>query len=113
MKYLTLFVPVFLLAALSFTGCGEIDDSTPDPAAEEAFSIKDDNVPSGCHLKCPHCKHGELCKFGCMLICPHPDEPEVCGSATCPEGQVCCNSSCGICTPPGGFCTMQYCGPVL
>jgi len=34
---------------------------------------------------------------------------EVCGPVVCGEGLVCCNSSCGICTPPGGFCTQQVC----
>jgi hypothetical protein len=32
-----------------------------------------------------------------------------CGSATCVGGDVCCNESCGICTPPDGACTMQLC----
>jgi predicted secreted protein len=36
-----------------------------------------------------------------------------CGSNVCAAGQVCCNASCGICTPPGGYCTQQACGPVL
>lgn len=35
-----------------------------------------------------------------------------CGDKFCAEGQVCCNASCGICTPPGGFCTMQVCGSI-
>lgn len=34
-----------------------------------------------------------------------------CGNSNCPSGKVCCNSSCGICTEPGGFCTQQYCEP--
>ena len=34
-----------------------------------------------------------------------------CGNATCAGGQVCCNASCGICTPPGGVCTQQICDP--
>jgi len=34
-----------------------------------------------------------------------------CGNKLCAPGLVCCNASCGICTPPGGFCTQQYCGP--
>lgn len=38
--------------------------------------------------------------------------PVSCGAATCPEGQICCNPSCGICTPPDGMCTQQFCdGP--
>jgi hypothetical protein len=32
-----------------------------------------------------------------------------CGKAKCAGGQVCCNASCGICTPPGGVCTQQVC----
>jgi hypothetical protein len=34
-----------------------------------------------------------------------------CGAVTCGSGQVCCNASCGICTPPGGVCTQQVCDP--
>jgi hypothetical protein len=32
-----------------------------------------------------------------------------CGPNTCARGQICCNPSCGICTPPDGFCTEQLC----
>jgi hypothetical protein len=32
-----------------------------------------------------------------------------CGPTACPKGQICCNKSCGICTPPDGFCTQQLC----
>jgi len=32
-----------------------------------------------------------------------------CGRATCAAGQVCCNASCGICTPPGGACIQLAC----
>lgn len=35
--------------------------------------------------------------------------PERCGPHACPQGQVCCNSSCGICTPPGGACIQIAC----
>eukprot|EP01084_Bolivina_argentea_P284307 487212_1 len=35
-----------------------------------------------------------------------------CGGNTCDAGYVCCNASCGICTPPDGFCTMQVCDPL-
>jgi hypothetical protein len=34
---------------------------------------------------------------------------QACGPVDCPSGQVCCNESCGICTPPGGVCTQQAC----
>lgn len=32
-----------------------------------------------------------------------------CGRNTCAAGQVCCNASCGICTPPGGQCIQLFC----
>lgn len=34
-----------------------------------------------------------------------------CGRTVCPAGQVCCNASCGICTPPGGACIQMACSP--
>ena len=42
---------------------------------------------------------------------PAPPVPLVqCGSAQCPEGEVCCNASCGTCTRPGELCSQQVCG---
>jgi hypothetical protein len=35
--------------------------------------------------------------------------PVTCGKAICATGQVCCNASCGVCTPPGGGCTTIVC----
>ena len=32
-----------------------------------------------------------------------------CGNSVCAEGNVCCNPSCGICTPPGGVCIQIAC----
>ncbi|ROT37145.1 hypothetical protein SODALDRAFT_334217 [Sodiomyces alkalinus F11] len=32
-----------------------------------------------------------------------------CGTNICCKDQVCCNASCGICTPPGGMCIQIYC----
>lgn len=34
-----------------------------------------------------------------------------CGPTRCAVGEVCCNESCGICTPEGGMCTQQFCEP--
>jgi len=57
-----------------------------------------------------------LCEVGtrCVPISDEdavcvPLEPGPCGDATCPAGQVCCNASCGICTPPGGACIQIAC----
>lgn len=33
-----------------------------------------------------------------------------CGSAVCPEGEACCNASCGTCAKPGDLCSQQVCG---
>ncbi len=38
-----------------------------------------------------------------------PTPGEACGPVFCASGEVCCNASCGICTPPGYFCTQQAC----
>lgn len=37
------------------------------------------------------------------------DGSQACGSGTCGAGTVCCNASCGICTPPGGACIQLAC----
>jgi hypothetical protein len=34
----------------------------------------------------------------------------VCGSVQCPDGEVCCNASCGTCALPGELCSQQVCG---
>jgi hypothetical protein len=34
---------------------------------------------------------------------------ETCGDIVCPAGETCCNSSCGICTPPGWSCIQIAC----
>jgi len=44
------------------------------------------------------------CGCGCR-----PTPGEACGPVECGSGEVCCNSSCGICTAPDGFCTQQIC----
>jgi hypothetical protein len=34
---------------------------------------------------------------------------EPCNQRRCGAGQFCCNFSCSICAPLGGFCTQQVC----
>jgi len=45
------------------------------------------------------------------IVPPSPNKPgpEACGTTTCREGEVCCNASCGICTPPGLACVQIVC----
>jgi hypothetical protein len=45
----------------------------------------------------------------CKAEVPKCAAGEACGSVTCDAGEVCCNESCGVCTPPGGACTQQLC----
>lgn len=40
-----------------------------------------------------------------------PATREPCGTALCDFGEVCCNASCGICTPPDGVCSAIACEP--
>jgi|GEM_PF-2952046 len=35
-----------------------------------------------------------------------------CGTSFCGPGTFCCNRSCSICAPIGGFCTQQICPPI-
>src|SRR5688572_9379372 len=46
----------------------------------------------------------------CYGVCA---ELEQCGDVVCGEGQVCCNSSCNMCSPPDGVCTALLCDEVL
>lgn len=34
-----------------------------------------------------------------------------CNETTCGAGEFCCNYSCSICAPQGGYCTQQICPP--
>lgn len=46
--------------------------------------------------------------YGCDYTC-RPIAGRPCGPSVCGPGEVCCNESCGICTPPGGSCIEIYC----
>lgn len=98
-------LPLLLLGFVA-TGCG------PNDAGEiEGSRAATAALSAGCVVDCPPpCEPGEPCQLRpCRLICPPGVTP--CGDTTCQNGDVCCNESCGICTPPGGACTQQYCDP--
>jgi hypothetical protein len=46
-----------------------------------------------------------------VCACVKVPAGEACGPKTCASGEVCCNKSCGICTPPGGGCSAIACAP--
>lgn len=55
------------------------------------------------------CQSGSMCTvINGSAVCVSDGEL-ACGPNTCEKGDVCCNSSCGICTEPGMFCTQQAC----
>lgn len=77
---------------------------------QTAFS---DECGCGCETACTQTA---LCIIGyhwddtsCSCVPDQGGGGPRCGDHHCGSGQVCCNSSCGICTPPGGFCTQQVC----
>jgi hypothetical protein len=86
----------------SLSGCAADTDSG-EPA------LTDEQLRGGCRYDCPRCHPGQVCpRYLCRLICP--PGVSLCGATLCRNGDVCCNASCGICTPPGGLCTQQVCG---
>ncbi len=87
-----------LLILGSRPGAGQTNGGLP-PAAAEA----------GCTIVCAPCPGLDPCPDLCRLECP--PGVELCGPAVCVDGNVCCNASCGICTPPDGVCTQQICEP--
>jgi hypothetical protein len=65
----------------------------------------DCKAPPGCgpNVACP-----AVCYGTCRTATQDGGGP-ACGPVQCGKGTVCCNDSCGICTPPGGGCTKQLC----
>ena len=76
-------------------------------AAGEVCTTEDGvcNAPPGCGAAASPVP--AVCYGNCR---PAKDGP-ACGTVRCAAGMVCCNDSCGICTPPNGGCTKQICVP--
>jgi len=92
--------------ALTIVGCGQSDTSRGEVSGSR---ISPAMRQSGCRTVCPTCAPGQPCPQFCRIECPPGVVP--CGPSTCTHHEVCCNESCGICTPPGGVCTQQQCAP--
>jgi hypothetical protein len=97
--------------------------ATPRPAPAPTY-VTEVCPLTPCQLPCGLCKTGEECKTkpsffttpsgkkcpGCpVFVGCVPPPLQQCGKTTCPSGMVCCNSSCGICTPPDGACIQLAC----
>jgi hypothetical protein len=67
--------------------------------------------PEECKVLFFSCAQGKPffneCGCGCEVRLEDPGER--CGRAICGPGEYCCNESCSICAPEGGFCTQQRC----
>lgn len=102
------------------------DDGCPGCPISTCSRIRPPLCPTVlCNDQCPEkrCPPGQTCRTGVAFFSPgcpgcpvfvgctsdQDPEVEVCGNKLCEPGEVCCNSSCGICTKPGGACTEQFC----
>ena len=116
---------ILSLLFVGIAGCGAASHapsgSTPaggDPPGDPPSSMI---CPQICGLgtmcrypggRCTEACNPCLCRSGGGVVVPRCGrEPEPCGNTTCGEGTFCCNASCGICAPVGGFCTQQFCNP--
>jgi PrcB C-terminal len=90
--------------------CGDNPNDNCDPAAGGA----------DCGGICS-CIDTVLCVMGyhfnsdptvCACVPDTTTTGEPCGTNVCGAGEYCCNASCGICAPTGGFCTQQFCMPI-
>lgn len=59
------------------------------------------------------CPQPECRGHQCVMGKSHPTPGEQCGDSVCGAGMYCCNSSCGICAPDGGYCIQMACGEPL
>jgi hypothetical protein len=119
------------LGSVLFAGCAVSHEETEGTSSATESAVSD----SSCRWNCGHCPKGQVCLMTCkpighcgttctsIALCiegyawddkacacvPVTAGGVTCGASTCAAGDVCCNSSCGICTPPGGMCTQQAC----
>jgi hypothetical protein len=105
-KARSLFAAVLTVLATQVVAYGSSDSSSPEiPGTRMSRPAR----KVGCRTVCTHCPPGAVCPHHCVIQCPQNTVP--CGPSACQNGEVCCNASCGICTPPDGVCTQQVCEP--
>ena len=93
-------------------GCNGKTYGNACQAAAASTSIKHDGAcPTDDPCSSVTCPPQNRClvQEGKPVCTPLPGES--CGQVVCPAGEVCCNSSCGICVPPGGVCIQMFCDP--
>ena len=112
---------VFAIGVIG-AGCG-----VAEPPASHAtqMSQSEDRTGNDPYKVCPDiCGLGTQCQYpdgSCREACNpclceaaggkvvESCEQVACGHAICGAGTYCCNESCSICAPDGGFCTQQFC----
>ncbi|ROT35052.1 hypothetical protein SODALDRAFT_329250 [Sodiomyces alkalinus F11] len=118
--------PVFAMATLSTQPASALHLNTTDPATLEsilpapksttrAHGNENNDGAFGprnglFHNPCDTARCGD--GTTCIVAQGRPKcvSGATCGPAVCGRGTVCCNHSCGICTPPDGFCIQMLCG---
>lgn len=126
--------PAEATEATQGTEATQVDELSSGSAADRVICPTICGVGTQCQFRdgtCTEACNPCLCKaHGGTVVksCPaalSPTEPsldqafdqavkgEACGTAVCGKGTFCCNRSCSICAPNGGFCTQQFCSPEL
>jgi hypothetical protein len=90
----------------------------PCPPQPACVPAADEECRNPCEtVRCGFNTHCEAVDVTCIKApcCPTAQcvpntAPQACGNNECGAGTYCCNASCGICAPTGGFCTQQFCG---
>lgn len=98
---------LFAVAALAFCTMAVPAEAARDKSCPVILCIEGYHLRSQDHPNLP-----------CWVDTCVPDDPskghnpnyrEVCGPTICTSGTLCCNASCGICTPTGDNCIQIVC----
>jgi len=95
------------IAGLPCPGGAECVDD-PDDGCDPSTGGSDCGGVCRCEVRVP-CIPGFHFDSSPGICACVSDLPATCGNLTCPVGQLCCNASCGICTPPGFACVQVAC----
>lgn len=112
------YIPAMLILTFALIGFSEhtIADVTNNYITVAAADVKDEGKLGPASKECVNQKVSSADAVSAdsnsvILNVANSGNPPVqrCGRRTCPPNMVCCNASCGICTPPSGVCTQQVC----